>query len=304
MKTLDYGRWLGSLVLTLLLLTDFTTLFSAQPTPTALPDPVLIGAGDIAYCGIPGGAANSGAELTARIIEDTPGTVFTVGDNAYTNGTSEEFTTCYNPTWGRFKDRTWPVTGNHDYASANATPYYDYFGSKAGEAGKGYYSYDIGEWHIIVLNSNLYAEPQQAQEQWLRDDLESSSAFCTLALWHHPLFSSGTHGNNDYVAPLYQILYDAGADIVINGHDHIYERFAPQDATGQLDPKQGIREFVVGTGGAPLYPFLFLKANSEVRDNSTFGVLKLTLHTASYDWEFIPVAADGFTDTGSTDCHP
>ncbi|MEZ4668981.1 MAG: metallophosphoesterase [Anaerolineae bacterium] len=267
-----------------------------------MPDPVLVGAGDIASCELTGGASASGAAATAVLIENISGTVFTAGDDAYPSGTEEDFQDCYDATWGKFKDRTLPAPGNHDYVTDEGAPYFSYFGQQAGESGKGYYSTDLGAWHIIILNSNLYAEAGQAQLQWLKDDLDSDTAICTLAIWHHPLFSSGLHGNNDYVAPLWRALYDAGADVVINGHDHIYERYAPQDAKANADA-QGMREFIVGTGGAPLYPLLFAKPNLEVRSATTFGVIKLTLHSSSYDWEFIPVKADGFTDTGTANCH-
>jgi acid phosphatase type 7 len=273
-------------------------------TPTSSSDPVLVGAGDIARCD-DGVAASSQAELTARLIETIPGTVFTAGDNVYPDGAAEEFATCYDPTWGRFKDRTRPSAGNHDYHTDDGGPYYAYFGENAGPAGQGYYSYDLGAWHIVVLNSNLDGKTNQEQRAWLTEDLADSSAVCTLAIWHHPLFSSGEHGNDDYSWPLWQILYEAGADVVINGHDHTYERFAPQDMNGEADPERGIRQFVAGTGGAPLYDFdnYDPNGNSEVRDNSTFGVLKLTLRPDSYDWEFVPVEEGGFTDAGSGECH-
>ena len=256
-------------------------------------DPVFVGAGDIANCG------NSNDEATAKLLDSIPGTIFTVGDNAYPDGTASQFTDCYAPTWGRHKDRTRPAPGNHDYHTAGAAGYFNYFGAAAGDPGKGYYSYNLGAWHIISLNSEVTSS---AQEQWLRADLAANNSRCTLAYWHHPRFSSGQHGNSTRSQAFWQALYDAGADVVLNGHDHTYERFAPQNPSGQADPNRGIREFVVGTGGAGLYPFPTTQPNTEVRNNTTFGVLKLTLHATSYDWQFVPIAGQTFTDSGSADC--
>jgi hypothetical protein len=230
--------------------------------------------------------------------------VFTAGDNVYPYGAAEEFRTCYSPTWGRHLARTRPSPGNHDYNTADARPYYAYFGENAGEPGRGYYSYDLGEWHLVALNSNLAAD-SAAQERWLREDLAAHRVRCTLAYWHHPLFSSGAgHGSDPRLRPLWQILAEFGADVVINGHDHDYERFAPQTPDGEPDAAHGIREFVVGTGGAKLGWFDSIRTNSEVRDSATWGVLKLTLHATSYDWEFVPVAGGRFHDAGSAVCVP
>jgi calcineurin-like phosphoesterase family protein len=262
-------------------------------------DPVLVGAGDIADCKF------SGAAATAALLDHIPGTVFTAGDNVYPNGTAEDFRTCYEPTWGRYRARTRPSPGNHEYNSPDARPYYAYFGENAGEPGRGYYSYDLGEWHLVALNSNLAADAETAQERWLREDLTTHPTRCTLAYWHHPLFSSGAgHGGDSRLRPLWQILAEFRADIVINGHEHNYERFAPQTPDGQLDEAHGMREFVVGTGGAILGWFGAPQAHSEVRKSGTWGVLKLTLHPTSYDWEFIPVAGDSFHDSGSAACVP
>ncbi len=261
-------------------------------------DPVLVGAGDIADCNTPGAA------VTATLLDHIEGIVFTAGDNVYPDGAVEEFRTCYGPTWGRHRTRTRPAPGNHDYHAADARPYYAYFGESAGEPGRGYYSYDLGGWHIVALNSNLGADAEVAQEQWLREDLAAHQVRCTLAYWHHPLFSSGGHGNDPRLRPLWRVLAEFGADVVLNGHDHDYERFAPQTPDGQLDAARGIREFVVGTGGARLGDFGVVRANSELRDNSTWGVLRVTLHAASYDWEFVPVAGGLFHDAGSAVCVP
>lgn len=264
-------------------------------------DPVLAGAGDIADCG------GSGDEATASLLDNISGTVFSAGDNAYADGTSSEFTDCYGPTWGRHKDRTHPSPGNHDYHTSGASGYYGYFGAAAGDPGKGYYSYDLGSWHVIALNSNCGnvggCGAGSQQEQWLRADLAAHPTTCTVAYWHHPRFSSGPHGSDGSLQPLWQALYDNGADVVVSGHDHDYERFAPQDPSGKADSARGIREFVVGTGGKSHYGIGSPIANSEVNNGGTFGVIKLTLHAAGYDWEFVPVAGQSFTDSGSTSCH-
>ena len=209
---------------------------------------ILVGAGDIADC-----KDLSGAEATAKLLEQLPGTVMAVGDLAYPDGSKENFT-CYDKTWGRVKSRTRPAPGNHEFHAAGATPYFDYFGAAAGDPKTGYYSYELGTWHIIVLNSECTdvggCEAGSPQEKWLRSDLAAHPAACTLAYWHKPLFSSGSaHGNDLTVKPLFQALYDANADVVVTGHDHDYERFAPQTPDGSADPARGIREFVVGTGG-------------------------------------------------------
>ncbi len=267
--------------------------------PAAAGDPVLVGAGDIGECG-------SGPKGTADLLDLIPGTVFTAGDNAYPDGTAVELQRCYAPTWGRHLARTHPAAGNHDYRAPNASPYFAYFGAAAGPPLRGYYSYDIGAWHIIVMNSNCSevggCQAGSAQEKWLREDLAAHPGRCTAAIWHHPRFSSGTHGGSRLMQDAWKALLDAGADFVVNGHDHDYERFATQDSAGAATSR-GIREFVAGTGGADLRSFSHPPvANSEVRNSATHGVLKFTLHATSYDWEFIP--SDGaFTDSGSSPCH-
>jgi hypothetical protein len=259
---------------------------------------VLVGAGDIAECG------TTGDEATANLLDNIAGTVFAAGDNAYNDGSAANYSQCYAPSWGRHKARTRPSPGNHDYRTAGAAGYFDYFGSNAGPAGRGYYSYDIGNWHIISLNSNISMSAGSTQEQWLRADLAASNKPCTLAYWHHPRFSSGSHhGSSTAPQPLWQALYDANAEIVISGHEHNYERFAPQTPTGAADPTRGIREFIVGTGGTDFYPSGTAIANSQVRNTGTWGVLKLTLSANGYSWQFIPVAGQSFTDSGSGTCH-
>ncbi len=277
---------------------------STQPTPSSSDDAVLVGAGDIATCG-----ELAGAEATAELIDKVPGTVVAVGDLAYPDGSDEQFADCYGPTWGRFKQRTRPASGNHEYHSDGASGYVRYFGAAAGDPTKGYYSYDLGAWHIVVLNSECAmvggCDAASAQVQWLRQDLAQHPATCTLAYFHKPLFSSGVaHGNDPTMKPLWQALYDAGADVVIGGHDHHYERFAPQDPEGRADARRGLREFVVGTGGKTTHRLLAApQPNSEARNADTFGVLKLILHANSYEWSFLPEAGKTFTDSGHGTCH-
>lgn len=269
------------------------------PTSTPIgPDPgpkavVLVGAGDIALCGSPG------AEATARLLDGIQGDVFTAGDNVYPTGSSRDFADCYDPTWGRHRDRTHPTAGNHDYDSPGALPYFEYFDQSAGPRGLGYYTYRIGSWRVIALNSEIPVRAGSAQYQWLRTEL-ATSVPCTIAIWHRPLFSSGPNKDNPDMRDIYKLLYDNNADVVINGHDHLYERFAPQDADGRADSARGLRQFTVGTGGVPLYDPGPRKANSESLQK-TWGVLKLALVEGSYTWDFIPVS--GSHDTGTGVCH-
>jgi hypothetical protein len=265
-------------------------------------DPVLVGAGDIASC------ASSGDEATANLLDGIPGTVYTLGDNAYNSGTDDEFANCYNSSWGRHKARTRPSVGNHEYLTPGASGYYNYFGAAAGESSKGYYSYDLGAWHIVALNSMCEnvggCGASSPMVTWLMGDLATNPSSCTLAYWHHPVFSSGSeHGNNPKMIPSWDALYAAGADVVLSGHDHDYERFAPQTSSGVGDPEGGIREFVVGTGGGSPRAFGTIRANSEVRNSETNGVLKLTLHASSYEWQFVPASATILADSGSSNCH-
>jgi hypothetical protein len=268
----------------------------------ALGDPVLVGAGDIANCN------GGGDESTARLLDQIPGTVFTLGDNAYPGSALINMLNCFGPSWGRHKARTRPAIGNHDYLIPGGSGYYNYFGAAAGMRAKGYYSYNRGTWHVVVLNSNCWrvggCGPGSPQEQWLRADLAANKAQCTVAYWHHGRFSSGAHGSDPDVQPLWKALYDFGADVVMSGHDHVYERFAPQTADGRADAAFGIRQFTVGTGGASLYRFRpQILPNSQARNATTFGVLKLTLHAGSYDWQFVPAGAGTFTDSGTASCH-
>ncbi|MGH9277189.1 MAG: metallophosphoesterase family protein [Acidimicrobiales bacterium] len=285
---------------------DVTTTSVSTVVPTtsgaATGDPVVLAAGDIASC------ESTGDEATAPLVAARPNaTVITLGDNVYDDGTARQFRDCYEPSWGPVKSRTRPSAGNHDYETPGASGYFGYFGAAAGEPGAGYYSYDVGAWHVIVLNSNcgdVSCSAGRAQEQWLRGDLAAANRACTLAYWHHPRFSSGTrHGSSATVAPFWQALYDGGADLVLTGHEHNYERLGPLTPAGALDEARGIRSFVVGTGGRSHYGFGRPITGSEVRNDDTYGVLQLTLKATSFDWQFLPEAGKTFTDAGSAPCH-
>lgn len=267
----------------------------------------LVGAGDIVGC-----SDLAAAEATAKLIDAIPGTVFAVGDLVYERGTYEEFIKCYGPTWGRFKARTRPTPGNHEYDGATATGYFRYWDGRAGDPGKGYYSYDLGSWHIVVLNTNCSSsqlggcDEGSPEETWLKQDLAVHPSVCTLAYGHHALFSSGLfpkHAEHPELRAFWQDLYDAHADLVLAGHEHSYERFTPQNPEGNPDPDHGIREIVVGTGGRSHTPLGYAKPNSEVRDDKTYGVLKLTLSPGKYTWEFIPIPGKSFRDSGEGVCH-
>jgi uncharacterized protein YjdB len=261
---------------------------------------VLVGAGDIGDC------SRTSDDSTAALVERlNPDAVFTVGDNAYPDGTTANFTECYDPTWGRFQAKTRPAPGNHDYHVSGATDYFQYWGALAGDVGKGYYSYDLGNWHIISLNGEIGTSSGSAQETWLNADLAASTKPCTMAYIHRPRFSAGYHGSNSSMQPIWQDLYNAGVELYIGGHNHDYERFAPMDASGTADPVRGIREFVVGVGGAGLESWSTTPpiANEEVWQNTSYGVLKLTLSDSSYTWEFVPAMGGTFTDAGSGTCH-
>ncbi len=289
---------------------DFTydeTVLRGPSTLTPLPvasdggDPVLLAAGDVGNCG------TSEDTETGLLLDRLPGTIAVLGDIAYGRGTPREFANCFHPVWGRHRARMRPTPGNHDYRTSKASAYYAYFGAAAGEPDKGYYSYDLGSWHIVVLNSNCHevggCDAGSPQERWLRQDLAANPRTCTLAYWHHPRFSSGEHGDDTRVAPLWRALEEHGAEVVLSGHDHDYERWVPQDASGNAKA-DGIVQFVVGTGGTSLRSFPSERpAHSAVRDIDTWGVLKLTLRASSYEWEFVPIAGQTFTDRGSARCH-
>jgi chitodextrinase len=287
-------------------------------------DPVIAAAGDIACdpdnSNFNGGNGTSSAceemKTSNLLVNAGLSAVLDLGDNQYYCGGYTAFLQSYDPSWGRVKPITYPSVGNHEYltsggtdcnaANAGAAGYFNYFGPAAGNPGQGYYSFDIGTWHLIALNSNCSSAGgcglSSPQGTWLANDLKTHTNFCTLAFWHIPLFSSGGRANNNTL-PFWQLLYQYNADLILSAHDHTYERFAPQTPSGTLDTTNGIREFIVGTGGANHTSFVTVAANSEVRNSNTFGVLELTLHPTSYDWQLVPVAGQTFTDSGTTACH-
>jgi hypothetical protein len=277
------GDWAPELVVT----------YIPIPTPTlSAEDVILVGAGNISTC------TNDKDELTAQLLDNIPGTVFTAGDNVYDEGTYQEFIDCYGPTWGRHKDRTYPTPGKQEYDTQDASGYFQYFNNIPS-----YYAYDLGNWRIYALNSEASVGENSKQAKWLKIDLATHPSQCVLAYWNTPRWSSGEkHGSNPDMQVLWQILYESGAELVINGLEQNYERFERMNPAGQPDPN-GVREIVVGTGGADLDGFGPSLPTSEVRDNSTYGVLKLTLRTSSYDWQFVAVDGSTFTDSGNTACH-
>jgi acid phosphatase type 7 len=282
---------------------------AAKPQTNSPQEAVLVGAGDIASCRYP-----EGARATAKLVEKIPGDVFAAGDLAYEKGSALDFQNCYGPTWGRFKNRTHPALGNHEYGLPGpANAYFSYWGEQAGPPGKGYYSYELGAWHIVVLNTNCLAPGVggcavgSPQELWLKADLAAHPNACLLAYGHHALVSSGifrSHAMHPELKPLWQDLYAAHADLVLAGHEHSYERFAPQDPDGHADPENGIRQIVVGTGGRSLEYLGLPLPNSEVRSWSSYGVLKLVLSPSHYTWEFVPASGGDFHDSGVGECHP
>jgi hypothetical protein len=265
----------------------------------------LVGAGDIARC-----SAENRDAATAKLLGNIPGTVMALGDNVYPYGTAENFRKCYDPTWGKYKRRTMPAVGNHEYYKTTAAnPYFDYFGARAGERGKGYYSYDRRNWHIVVLNSNCNkvggCGPLSPQGRWLRRDLAANPSECTLAYFHHPLYASGNGTATAQVRSFWNILYERGAEVILSGHAHRYERYAPITPAGAKNVQKGIRQFVVGTGGEPGGTEVFRAdaPNMQVVKTNVYGVLRLSLRADSYAWKFVPIAGKTFTDSGSTGCH-
>ena len=284
-----------------------TVLAACLALPAGAATVTVYAAGDIARCVHPdpkwSGAAATAAIVGAGLAADPQARALALGDLTYPRGALAEFTNCYGPTWGKFKDRTLPAPGNHEYATPKAAGYFGYFGAIAG---RGYYRVQLGEWQLYSLDSNLAPAAHRAQVAWLREELARHPARCTLAYWHHPLYSSGMKGNDARMKDAWQALYDAGAELVLSGHDHLYERFAPQDGDGRRDDARGIRQFVAGTGGAFPTPFLLARPNSEARDSNHMGVLKLVLKDDGYDWEFL-AASNGDPgwrpDRGSARCH-
>jgi acid phosphatase type 7 len=268
-----------------------------SPPPPPPPPPgshVLVGAGDIAVCG------SAATEQTASMLDRIEGTVFTAGDNAYFQASDSDFRNCYEPTWGRHKQRTRPAPGNHEYESAGAAPYFNYFGPNAGPRGLGYYSFEAGSWHVVSLNSNVPAAQGSPQYEWLAEDLAQTTVRCVAAIWHHPMFSSNRNGPSPAMRDIWRLLNQVRAEIAIVGHEHAYERFTPLDAAGRPSP-DGVRQFIVGTGGAELYPFSGPAAPGSESRISAFGLLKFTLSHDSYAWEFIAVSGT-VRDSGSAGC--
>lgn len=266
-------------------------------------DATLIGAGDVGVCG------TGNDRATGDLIENTPGAVFMAGDGAYPNGTPRDFANCYDPVWGKFKDRTYPVAGNHEWKTTGAGGYFGYFGEQAGSPTKDWYSIDLGAWQIVVLDSACVrvggCGSDSPQGRWLVQYLAGlDPSRCLMAIWHHPRWASfGNHGDDDRTSFYWETLYAAGAEVVVNAHEHFYERLEPLDPTGLPDPATGIREFVVGTGGTTLTDITRVRPYSVVRDTETHGVIKFTLQPNSYEWEFLPVEGKTFTDQGSAECH-
>ncbi|SOD02207.1 3',5'-cyclic AMP phosphodiesterase CpdA [bacterium JGI 053] len=263
----------------------------------APPHTSLVAAGDVAGCWW------RSDEATARLLDHIGGVVVPLGDAVYQDGSTGQFARCYGPTWGRHKARTRPVIGNHDYRTEHGGPYYDYFGAAAGPRDKGWYSYELEGWHVVGLNTETEIGAGSEQLEWLREDLRTHPARCTLVAMHRPRFSSGKHGDSERVKDAFRAMYDGGVDVLLSGHDHLYERFAPQDPDGRADPRRGVRQFVVGTGGAPLYSFReTIHRNSEAHQNDVHGVLRVVFHPDGYDWEFVGVGA-AFSDKGHGECH-
>lgn len=277
---------------------------AAPVAATLASDPSLAAAGDIiGECT----GSSCGYRKTAAVITSlNPTTVLALGDISNRSGSASDYTSRFNSSWGVFKAKIRPVPGNHDYVTAGAVNFFNYFGAAANPP-RGYYSYNVGTWHIIAINSNCSkvggCQAGSTQEKWLRNDLAGHPAVCTLAFWHHPRYSSGVGGNFTSMKAIFQDLYNARADVVLSAHAHDYERFAPQNNASQRDNANGIRQFVVGTGGSFFTGWSSIKANSLVRNNRTFGVLRMTLGASSYSWKFVPVAGKTFTDSGSAACH-
>jgi len=286
---------------------DLDSLASYPPLAGLIPGATvtLSGAGDIAVCGA------DGDEATAELLDDLPGYVFTAGDNAYEAGSPDDFEQCYEPSWGRHRQRTFPAPGNHDFETAAAAGYFGYFGERAGDPRAGWYAVDLGAWRLIVLASDCAlvggCGPDSDQGRWLARELARPGATrpgaCTVAIWHHPRFSTGEHGPTAAAEPFWQALHAAGVELVVNGHEHSYERFLPLDANGRPDPERGLRQFVVGTGGAALRGFPRDHSASEVRLASVHGVLRLDLRPGGYDWAFLPADGGDALDTGTGSCH-
>lgn len=270
-------------------------ILCAGTSAETVADPVVLAAGDIADCGTAGGL------LTARLLGEPAAAILAIGDLVYPQGSAKGFATCYQASWGRFRDRTYPVPGNRDYATDSGHPYFAWWGARAAPP-KGYYSFDLGAWHLVALNSNLLGADDAAQRRWLAEDLRASRARCRLAFLHHTIYSSGLHGATGRLTPLLRTLYEGRVSVALTGHDHHYERFAPMNVVGEIEAERGIRFFVVGTGGAELFPAIFDVHGSEVRQSDSWGVLRLSLHSDGYEWSFLPAGVSHFHDAGHGSC--
>jgi 3',5'-cyclic AMP phosphodiesterase CpdA len=268
----------------------------AQRLPARM-DATLVAAGDIAGCWW------RWDDATGRLLDPVDGTVLALGDLAYQNGDPAQYRACYGPNWGRHRSRTRPVIGNHDARTARGAGYYGYFGAAAGPPGKGWYSWEREGWHLVALNSEL-GDPALDAEQlrWLDADLRAHPTRCALAYMHRPAYSSGQHGSSARMQQVLRVLYRHGVDVILSGHDHDYERFSPQDTLGRPDPARGIVQFVVGTGGAPLYRPGVPLPNSRTFNSRVHGVLALRLRADGYDWEFVPIRRGVFEDRGTERC--
>ncbi len=307
-------RRLAELVLAALLAQGAAGALAQAPAGSAVASPAgptvtVAAAGDIACeAGEQPSLRACQQAATARLVESLkPDAVLAIGDLQYPTGTLLQMKGSYDKTWGAFKSITYPVPGNHEYYNL-ATGYHDYWGHRVGTYHDPWYSFDLGAWHVLALDSDCTyvggCGADSREVRWIRQDLAAHPSTCALAFFHHPRFSSGPHGNNQELAPVWRALQAGGVDVILNGHDHDYERFDLQDANGRLDRSHGIREFVVGTGGAPQYFVLWPHAHSQALRAGVFGVLKLTLRPASYDWRFMPIPGESYTDSGSTACHP
>ncbi|MDQ3149230.1 MAG: metallophosphoesterase [Chloroflexota bacterium] len=277
------------------------------PTPETAEAAVFVGAGDIAECPTQGDEET--AMLLDEIVAENPDAViYTTGDNAYQDGSYQEYLDCYEPSWGRHKSRTYPAVGNHEFKQTKAAGYHEYWGDRGGPFDRYYYSYDVESWHVVVLNSEChrvgceFGSSDGDQVEWLEADLEASDARCTIAIWHTPRWSSGRYSNDPEYDTLWRVLYDHGAEVVLNGHEHLYERFEPMNPDGEIDATRGIRQFTVGTGGGNLRGFDTIHPNSAAR-GSEFGVLQFELERDSFAWKFLAVDGTDFTDSGLATCH-
>jgi acid phosphatase type 7 len=306
------ARWKLSVLLGLAALAPAWIAACGRPptSPAHFGNVTIVAAGDIA-CGptdVPEARGLSCRQMATSdlVLRLHPTAVLPLGDDQYPVGRDKSYGLYYGPSWGRFKAISHPVPGNHEYLSSDANGYYDYFGAAAGAPSRGYYSFNLGAWHLIALNGNCSfiggCSTGSPEERWLAADLRKHPSTCTLAYWHQPRFSSGQHGDEPTYGAFWRDLFAAHADIVLNGHDHDYERFAPQDPFGHASPS-GLREFVIGTGGKNHYGFKDIQPNSVARNDTAFGVLLLTLRPRSYSWRFVSIAGPSFQDSGTGRCH-